>query len=72
MPNTALIFKTPDLIDLIQTLTEVVEKGERCDITMLTLDKGYTFVASPLLNGYSVNNEDTSVVYDPESGCYHN
>ena len=72
MSNPALIFKTPDLIDLIQTLTEVIEKGERCDITMLTLDKGYTFVASPLLNGYSVNNEHTSVVYDPESDISHN
>jgi hypothetical protein len=65
MSNPALIFNTPDLMELIHTLTEVVERGERCDITMLTLDKGYTFVASPMLNGDCVDDETTSVVYDP-------
>jgi len=59
-------FSTTDLINLIQCLEDAVEKGERCDISMLRLGKGYTFVASPLLNGYSVNDWDTSVVYDPE------
>ena len=60
-------FTRKDLIQLIHTLTEVIEKGERCDITMLTLRGGYAFVASPLLNGESVNDYDTSATYDPES-----
>ena len=60
-------FTRNDLIHLIQTLTEVVEKGEPCDISMLSLRKGWAFVASPLLNGESVNDYDTSVIYDPES-----
>lgn len=60
-------FTRTDLIQLIHTLTEVVEKGERCDISLLTLREGYAFVASPLLNGESVNDYDTSVTYDPES-----
>ena len=67
MPEPLIKFTKTDLIHLIQTLTEVVEKGERCDITMLSMPRGWAFVASPLLNGESINDFDTSVVYDPES-----
>lgn len=67
MPQPATIFNTADLENIIECLLEVIQKGQTCNVTMIKSDKGYEFVAAPLLNGEGIQDASRSILYSPTS-----